>query len=53
MISPHAFNALSGLQRTDGKRQDDVSLIPWEIGKQMECEVTIVDALSPSRLDQG
>ena len=42
-----------GLYRTDGKRPDDVIMIPWEMGKQLVWDVTVVDALAPSRLNQG
>ena len=42
-----------GLYRTDGKRSDSVTMIPWEIGKQLVWDVTFVDALAPSRLNQG
>ena len=28
-------------------------MIPWEIGKQLMWDVTVVDALAPSRLNQG
>ena len=28
-------------------------MIPWEIGKQLVWDVTVVDALAPSRLNQG
>ena len=42
-----------GLYRTDGKRPDDVTMIPWKMGKQLVWDVTVVDALAPSRLNQG
>ena len=42
-----------GLYRTDGKRPDSVTMIPWEMGKQLVWDVTAVDALAPSRLNQG
>ena len=43
----------SGLYRTDGKRLDVVTMIPWEMGKQLVWNVTVVDAFAPSRLNQG
>ena len=42
-----------GLYRTDGKRPDVVTMIAWEIGKQLVWEVTVVDALAPSCLNKG
>ena len=41
------------MYRTDGKRPDGVTMIPWEMGKQLVSDVTVVDALAPSRLNQG
>ena len=43
----------SGLYRTDGKRPDGVTMIPWEMSKQLVWDVTVVDALVPCRLNQG
>ena len=42
-----------GLYRTDGKRPDGFIIIPWELGKQLVWAVTVVDALAPSRQNQG
>ena len=28
-------------------------MIPWEMGKQLVWDVTVVDALAPSRLNEG
>ena len=47
MLEPH------GMYGTDGKRPDGVTMIPWEMGKQLVWDVTVVDALAPSRLNQG
>ena len=44
---------LRGLYRTDGKHPDGVTMIPWEMVKQLVWDVTVVDALAPSRLNQG
>ena len=33
-----------GLFRTDGKGPDGVTMIPWEMGKQLMWDVTVVDA---------
>ena len=43
----------TGLYRSDGNRPDSVTMIPWEMGKQLVCDVTVVDALAPSRPNQG
>ena len=42
-----------GLYRTDGKRSDGVTIIPWEMGKQLVWDVTVGDALAPSQMNQG
>ena len=42
-----------GLYRIDGKRPDGFTMIPWEMVKQLVWDVTVVDALAPSRLNQG
>ena len=42
-----------GRYRTDGKRPDGVIMIPLEMGKQLVWDVTVVDALAPSHLNQG
>ena len=42
-----------GLFRTDGKRPDGITVIPWEMSKQLVWDVTVADALIPSRLNQG
>ena len=41
------------LYRTDGKRPDGVTMIPWEMGEKLVWDVTVVDALAPCRLNQG
>ena len=38
LLEPH------GLYQTDGKRPDVVTMIPWEMGKQLVWDVTVVDA---------
>ena len=42
-----------GLYQTDGKRPDEVTMIPWEMGKQLVWDVTVVDALALSCLSLG
>ena len=40
----------AGLSRSDGKRPDGVSLIPWSRGRCVAWDVTSSDTLSPSHL---
>ena len=42
-----------GLTRTDGKRPDGITLAPWGEGKQLVWDVTCVDLLTPSRIENG
>ena len=42
-----------GLYRIDGKSPDSVTMIPWETGEELVWDITVVDALAPSRLNQG
>ena len=44
---------LRELYRTDSKRPDGVTMIPWEMGKHLLWDVTVVVALAPSPLNQG
>ena len=41
------------LTRTDGKRPDGITLAPWEEDKQLVWDVTCVDLLAPSRIENG
>ena len=41
------------LYRPDDKRPYGVTMIPWEIGKLLVWDVADVNALAPSRLNQG
>ena len=41
------------LTRSDGKRPDGITLAPWEDGKQLVWDVTCVDLLAPSRIENG
>ena len=40
----------SGLSRTDGKRPDGLTLIPWQGGRSLIWDVTIADTLAASQL---
>ena len=43
----------NGLTPTDGKRPDGITLAPWEECKQLVWDVTCVDLLAPSRIENG
>jgi hypothetical protein len=40
----------SGLSRSDGKRPDGLTLIPWQTGKNLIWDVTVADTLATSHL---
>jgi hypothetical protein len=42
-----------GLLRSDGKRPDGVTLIPWESGKCLTWDVTVTDTLAASNLSHS
>ena len=41
------------LYRTDQKRPDNLTLVPWAVGKQLLWDVTLVDSLAPCRINAG
>ena len=41
------------LYRTDQKRPDGLTLVPWAVGKQLLWDVTVVDSLAPCRINVG
>ena len=38
----------SGLSRSDGKRLDGLTLVPWERGRPMVWDITVLDSMAPS-----
>ena len=40
----------SGLSRSDGKRPDGLTLIPWRAGRSLAWDVTVIDTLAESYL---
>jgi hypothetical protein len=43
----------AGLTRTDGKRPDGVTLIPWKQGKSLAWDVTVINTLADSYVSQS
>ena len=41
------------LYRTDQKRPDGLTLVPWAVGKQLLWDVTVVDSLATCRINTG
>ena len=41
------------LYGTDQKRPDSLLLVPWAVAKQLLWDVTVVDSLSPCRINAG
>ena len=41
------------LYRTNQKRPDGLTLVPWAFGKQLLWDVTVVDSLAPCRINDG
>ena len=41
------------LYRTDQKRPDGLTLVPWADGKQLLWDVMVVDSLAPSKINAG
>ena len=42
----------NGLTRTDGRRPDGVTMIPWSHGRCLTWDVTVPDTLAASHLDR-
>jgi len=43
----------SGLTRTDGKRPDGLTLIPWQAGKPLTWDITVVSTLTDSYVSRS
>ena len=43
----------SGISRTDGKRPDGLTLIPWQRGKSLAWDVTVVNTLADSYISSA
>jgi len=43
----------SELVRQDGKRPDGLTLIPWQGGKSLACDATVVSTLAQSYVDRA
>ena len=48
----NAVKEPSGLSRTDGKRPDGVTLVPWKSGRCVTWDVTVTDTLAQSYVDR-
>jgi hypothetical protein len=48
-----AIKEPSGLARSDGKRPDGITQIPWETGKCATWDVTVTDTLAASNLQHS
>ena len=46
-----ASNEPSGLLRTDGKRPDGVTLLPWKSGRHLTWDVTVIDTVAASYIN--
>jgi hypothetical protein len=42
-----------GLVRKDGKRPDGVTLIPWQYGRCLTSDVTVVDSIASSYISES
>ena len=42
-----------GLSRSDGKRPDEMTLIPWKAGKCSLWDVTVIDTIAQSHVSQS